>query len=169
MESELHGKRILVIGCPGCGKSTFAKKLSQLTGLPLFYLDLLYHRTDRTTLSRELFDRELEAILQKDSWIIDGNYSRTLPVRLERCDTVFFFDLPTQLCIAGAMNRIGKKREDMPWIEEEFDPAFRQYILDFAKDQTPLIYCLLEEMKEGKQIHVFHTREEADAFLNGLG
>ena len=165
-EEKSIGKRILVIGSPGSGKSTFAGKLSRKTGLPLFYLDMLYHTPEKTTVPREVFDAALEEILKKDRWIIDGNYMRTLPRRLSFCDTVFFFDLPCEECIEGAKERIGKPRADMPWIEEEFDPEFRQYILDFPNDQTPKIYDLLNRNKDGKNLGVFHRREEANAFLN---
>ena len=70
-------KRIIVIGSPGAGKSTFARKLKEKTGLPLYYLDMIFHRPDRTTVTREEFDQKLQAILKTDNWIIDGNYQRT--------------------------------------------------------------------------------------------
>ena len=88
-------KKIIVIGCPGSGKSTFARKLRDITGLPLYYLDMIWHKPDKTTVTREEFDTELEKILEKDSFIIDGNYGRTLEKRFLCCDTVFLFDLPT--------------------------------------------------------------------------
>ena len=82
-------KRILVIGCPGSGKSTFARALQAKTDLPLFYLDRIYWNADRTTVAREVFDARLEEILRGDEWIIDGNYSRTMERRIRACDTVF--------------------------------------------------------------------------------
>ena len=82
-------KKILVIGCPGSGKSTFARRLRDRTGLPLYPLDLLWHRPDKTTVSEAEFDAALAEILRKDRWIIDGNFSRTLERRLAECDTVF--------------------------------------------------------------------------------
>lgn len=99
-------KRVLVIGCPGSGKSTFARKLRDMTGLPLYYLDMLWHKPDQTTVSAEEFDASLQAILQHDRWIIDGNYQRTLEVRFEACDTVFLLDLPLPLCLESARSRI---------------------------------------------------------------
>ena len=81
-------KKILVIGSPGSGKSTFSRRLREITGLPLFYLDLLWHKPDKTTYSREEFDRKLGELLEREAWILDGNYARTLPLRLAACDTV---------------------------------------------------------------------------------
>ncbi len=60
-------KRVIVIGSPGAGKSTFARKLKDKTGLPLYYLDRIFHKPDRTTVTREEFDQKLQTILQTDS------------------------------------------------------------------------------------------------------
>ena len=124
-------QKVLVIGCPGAGKSTFARRLRDATGLPLYYLDRLWHRPDRTTLSRQAFDAQLSQLIRRDRWIIDGNYLRTLEIRLAACDTVFLLDVPLDECLAGAAGRIGKPREDMPWIERTFDDEFRRWIEEF--------------------------------------
>ena len=158
--------RIIVIGSPGAGKSTFARKLKEKTGLPLYYLDMIFHRPDKTTVTREEFDQELQEILQTDNWIIDGNYQRTLALRFEACTDVFFLDFPLELCLEGAASRIGMVRDDMPWVEKEFDPEFRQYILDFPKDQLPQIYDLIEKYRDIRRITVFHSREEMDKWLD---
>ncbi len=160
-------KKVIIIGCPGAGKSTFARKLSAKTGLPLYYLDMIWHRPDRTTLSREEFATRLEIITSGEEWIIDGNYLHTMPLRLQCCDTVFFFDLPMNVCLAGAEERVGKEREDMPWTDETMNEEFRQWIIDFPTQQLPVINSLLSEYKEKVKIIVFHTREEADIFING--
>ena len=156
-------KKVLVIGCPGSGKSTFARRLRDAAGLPLYHLDLLWHRPDRTTVSRDEFDAALAEILQKDRWIIDGNFSRTLERRLAECDTVYLFDLPVEDCLAGVEARIGTKREDMPWIETEFDPEFREFITHFPETRLPNIYALLEKHTD-IALTVFHSRAECEAY-----
>ena len=161
-------KHILVIGCPGAGKSTFARALRDRTGLPLWYLDQIWHRPDRTNVSREEFDGRLGELLRGPEWIIDGNYLRTLEVRLQAADTVFLLDYPTEVCLEGARSRIGTRREDLPWVEEEFDPEFRQWIEDFSRDQLPEINRLLEQYRDGREIHRFRNREEAAAWLRGF-
>ncbi len=162
----MRGNRIIIVGCPGSGKSTFARKLRDLTGFPLYYLDLLFHNPDRTTVSRDVFDARLREILERPEWIIDGNYQRTLPLRFEACTDVFSFDLPIEQCLEGAGARVGQVREDLPWVESEFDADFRHYILDFPKDQLPVLYGLLEQYRGRRGITVFHSREEADAWLS---
>ena len=120
-------------------------------------------------ISQEEFDKQLDSIISRDSWIIDGNYQRTLETRIKACDTVFLFDLPTEICIEGALSRIGKKREDMPWFENELDPEFRQWIESFRANQLPEVYRLLEKYKNNREIVVFRTREQADKFIEKLG
>lgn len=162
-------KKVIVIGSPGAGKSTFSRRLRDKTGLPLFYLDMLWHKPDKTNVSRKEFDEKLKEILQQESWIIDGNYLRTLRPRLEACDTVFFLDYPLEVCLEGVKSRIGKEREDMPWQETEFDEEFRRYIIDFPKDQLPEMYQILEKYAGKRDIVTFHSREEAEEYWGNKG
>lgn len=92
-------QKILVIGSPGSGKSTFAVQLSKQLDLPVIHLDKLNWIDDKNTLNPAGFDELLEKVLKKDSWIIDGNYSRTLSKRLDYADTVIWLDLPKTICI----------------------------------------------------------------------
>ena len=161
-------QKVMVIGCPGAGKSVFARGLRDASGLPLYYLDMLWHKPDRTTVTQEEFNNRLNGILQKDRWIIDGNYQRTLEPRLQACDTVFLMDFPLETCISGAESRIGKKREDLPWTELEFDPEFKQWIQDFPKNRLPQLYEMIETYKDNKEIMVFHSRKEADDYLAAM-
>ena len=162
-------RRVMVIGCPGSGKTTFAEKLHRITGLPLYYLDAVWHKPDKTHISREEFDRRIQEIFATDTWIIDGNYGRTVELRLRECDTVFLFDLPTEVCLQGARQRLGKGRYDLPWLETELDPKFEGYIKDFATTSLPGLYSLIEKHKAQKRVVIFKTRQEADAFLQGIG
>lgn len=158
-------KKIIVIGCPGAGKTTFAQKLCDKTRLPLFYLDAIWHKPDRTHIPREEFDLRLGEILARDAWIIDGNYSRTVERRMAECDTVFLFDLPVEDCLAGAIARLGKKRDDLPFVDTELDPALRAQIEAFESQNLPSLYEAIERHGADKRVVIFRSREEADAFL----
>lgn len=161
-------EKIIVIGCPGSGKTTFAVKLNEITGLPLYHLDAVWHKPDKTHIPREEFDERIKEIFNTDKWIIDGNYNRTIEVRLEQCDTVFLFDLPVEVCLQGAVERIGKGRYDLPWIGTELDPEFEDFIINFSKTSLPKIYELIDKYKKVKQIIVFKSREETDEYLLNL-
>jgi adenylate kinase family enzyme len=109
----------------------------------------------------------LGELLKEPRFLIEGNYARTLEMRLAACDTVLLLDYPVEVCLAGVESRIGKKREDMPWVETEFDPEFREYILHFAAERLPYIYQCLNNAR-GKRVVIFHSREEAADFLETL-
>ena len=145
-------RRVLVIGCPGAGKSTLTRALAETLGLPAVYLDRLWWKSGWINRTRAEFDARLDAALAGDAWVMDGNYLRTLELRLRAADTVFLLDYPTGVCLEGARARIGTKREDLPWVEEEFDPEFRQWIEDFSRDQLPEIRRLLDEADSSIQI-----------------
>ena len=87
-------------------------------------------------------------------------------MRLQQCDTVFLFDLPTDVCLQGAKERLGKGRYDLPWIEKESDPEFEGFIKEFAEKSLPKIYSLIEKYKAEKDIVIFKSREDADDYIN---
>ena len=163
-----ESEKIIVIGCPGSGKTTFSEKLRDVSGLPLFYLDAIWHKPDRMHIAREEFDEKLSQLLSKDSWIIDGNYSRTMERRMAACDTVVLFDLPTEVCLEGARSRLGKARCDIPWIDTDLDPALRSSIEHFAEQELPRIYELVEKYNKNKTVIVFKSRREADSFIEDI-
>lgn len=158
-------KKIMVIGCPGSGKSTLSRKLHNITKIPLYHLDMMFWNEDKTTAKKSVFLERLSEVLTKDSWIIDGNFSSTMEQRMNECDTVIFLDYPTDVCLDGVEKRRGKPRGDIPWIETEEDEEFTEFIKTFNVSRKPAILELLDKYKE-KNILIFKSREEADRFLN---
>lgn len=161
--------RVIVIGCPGSGKSVFSRALHEKTGLPLYHLDNLYWNADRTKVDRGVFLDGLENILISDQWIIDGNYASTMEKRMQRCDTVFFLDYPLDVCLSGVKARQGTKRPDMPWTEAEGeeDAEFLNFIKSYISESRPVVLDLLSKNRD-KEIHIFTSRRLADAFLENF-
>ena len=158
-------EKVIVIGCPGSGKSTFSKALHKVANLPLFHLDTLYWNADQTTVEKAVFQERLSNVLQKEKWIIDGNYRSTMELRMQACDTIIFLDYPTELCLEGIRQRKGKKRSDMPWIEpDKEDAEFLEFVKNFNTEIRPQILQLLNKFSDKTQF-VFCNREEANAFL----
>lgn len=163
-------KRIIIIGCPGSGKSTFSRELHRITNIPLYHLDMLFRNPDKTTVEKSLFRNRLADILTKEEWIIDGNYGSTMEMRIRVCDTVVFLDYPVEVCLDGIRSRKGKERPDMPWIESENedDSEFITFIKNYNTESRPKVVSLLEKYTE-KMVLIFHDRNEADEFLYNLG
>ena len=159
-------KKVIVIGCPGSGKSTVSRALHNKTGIPLHHLDMMYWNADKTTVEKSVFLERLSAVLEKDEWIIDGNYGSTMELRMAACDTVIFLDYPIEICLDGIKERRGKPRSDMPWIETEEDAEFIEFIKNYEEQQKPKVLELLKKHSD-KNIIIFKSREQADAFLNG--
>ena len=159
-------KKVIVIGCPGSGKSTVSRALHNKTDIPLYHLDMMYWNADRTTVEKSAFIERLSSVLEKDEWIIDGNYGATMELRMAACDTVIFLDYPLDVCLDGIRARRGKPRSDMPWIETEEDAEFIEFIRNYNEQQKPKVLDLLEKYGD-KNIIVFKSREQTDAFLNG--
>ena len=164
MKEKLTANKILVLGCSGSGKSTFAGELRELTGLPLIHLDNVWWRADRTHISREEFDEALAQLLRGDEWILDGDYSRTYDVRLRACEAVFFLDYSEEECMNGIIERVGRPRADIPWTEDTLDPELVRLVKDYRKEERPRLLELFRKYPE-KEIIIFSSRREAGEWL----
>lgn len=158
-------KKIIVIGCPGSGKSTFSKALQKITGIPLFHLDMMFWNTDKTTVEKSVFLDRLSKVLEKSEWIIDGNYGSTMELRIKECDTVVFLDYPLDVCLSGVRERRGKARSDMPWVEYDEDAEFIEFIKNYNLENRPQVMELLKKYSY-KNIFIFTNRNEAKEFLS---
>ena len=168
---EFPYKKILILGCGGAGKSTFAIDMGNWFSLPVVHLDKLYWLPGWINRSNEDFDKLLEKEIKKEMWIIDGNYKRTLQWRLEYADVAILFDLPDELCFEGVKQRIqkynGKSRPDITeGCPESFDPEFNDWITNFRKDILPDVIKILKE--SGKQFFIFTSRESAWDWLKSF-
>ncbi|MBE6982643.1 MAG: topology modulation protein [Ruminococcaceae bacterium] len=165
-------ERIIIIGCPGSGKSTLARELGDKLDLPVVHLDRLWWTKGWKNVSREEFDVRLDNALALDSWIIDGNYSRTMDARLAKCDTIIWLDYSRWTCLWGVFQRVlrnfGKNRPDMPeGCPERFDWEFVKYIWNFNKNNRVLNATHIAKNRHAKAV-VLKNRREKQAFLESL-
>ena len=160
-------KKIMVIGCPGSGKSTLSRELHNVTGIALYHLDMMYWNADKTTVSKSVFLARLTETLETEEWIIDGNYSSTMELRIEECDTVIFLDYPLDVCLDGINRRRGKVRSDMPWVETDADDEIIGFVRNFNEQQKPRIIDLLDKYKD-KSIFILKSREQAEDFVANM-
>lgn len=161
-------KKIIIIGSPGAGKSYFAKQLAFFLNIPLYHLDNLYWRADKTHIEHEELVEKIQKIIEEETWIIDGNYHNTMELRVKEADTIFFFDLPTETCLEGITSRVGKERDDIPWVEESVNPEFLRFVEGFKKESRPRIDTILNQYSDDKCIYRFYRREETNKYIFGL-
>lgn len=167
MDFSKH-KRILLIGCPGSGKSTLAKKLGKKTGLPVIHLDTIYWLPHWERRPTEEFESILKEELEKETWIIDGNYNRTLDLRISYCDLIIYLDIPRRVCLWSVIKRriqyANKTREDMQKeCDEVIDYSFISYVYRFNKTHRKRYYELLENVE--KEFLIIKKRKDIDKLL----
>ena len=162
--------RILVIGSCGSGKSTFSKKLYTILKLPLIHLDAYYHKPNWKEPKKDVWEKIVHDLLLKPSWIMDGNFSETLDIRIKSADTIIYLDYPTLKCFWRVIKRLfkyhGIARSDMaPGCKEQFDLEFLHFVLMFNSKNRTNILEILDSAKENKQVYIFKSDKDADLFL----
>ena len=165
-------KRVIIIGCGGAGKSTLARKLGEKTGLPVIHLDKLFWKPGWVERTPEEFDPIVQQELEKETWIMDGNFNRTIGMRLAACDTVIYLDYPRLVCIKNWLGRVlknwGHARPDMTeGCTEWIDPEFVKWIWNFNKNNRARYYELLNNATD-KQVVILRSRRQAQKFLDSV-
>jgi adenylate kinase family enzyme len=164
-------KRILVIGSSGSGKSTFARKLGEKTGLKVIHLDRLYWKPNWVeTTDKDEWKRVVQKALGGDAWIIDGNYSGTMEMRIEKCDTVIFLDMPRAVCVYRILKRValhrpGARPDMAEGCDERFDWEFIKWVWNYPTRSKPKVEALLERFAVEKKIIRLKSKREIENFL----
>ena len=163
-------ERVVIIGCGGAGKSTLARQLGEKTGLPVVHLDQIWWAPGNWKhLERGEFDELLKAEVEKPRWILDGNFNRTIELRLEKCDTVIYLDMNRFVCLSSWIKRVvtnwGSARPDMAQgCSEWFDPDMAKWIWKFNAQNRKRYYELLARL-DGKDVYILKNRRAVKKFL----
>ena len=165
-------ERIVIIGCGGAGKSTLARRLGEKLDIPVVHLDQLWWKPGWVESSREEFDAKLAVELAKPQWIMDGNFNRTIPERIARCDTLIYLDFNRVTCLMGVLKRVlttyGKVRPDMgEGCPERFDLEFLKWVWSFNDKNRQRYYKILNET-QGVETIVLKNRRMVKRFLRSL-
>jgi adenylate kinase family enzyme len=171
------GRRVLVIGMAGSGKSTFSRALSAKTGLPVIHLDVHYWKPGWVEPSKEDWQETQRRVLAGDAWIADGNDLETLELRLERADTVVLLDTPWWTCASRAFVRgLRKPVGEMP--EGCEDSAWRRLrdewrsvgiILRGRRSEHERGRAIVSRHEPRVAVQVLGSKRAAREFLDGLG
>lgn len=163
-------KRILVLGSGGAGKTTFAKQLAEKTGLPAIHLDLHFWSSGWVETSRDEWIPRVIELSERPEWIMDGNYSGTIDIRMKYADTVIFLDYGRITCTLGVLKRViahrGLTRDDMPdGCPERFNIEFMRWIWNYSSRSRPLILRALKKAPSSVSIYIFRNRRALRKFL----
>ncbi len=166
-------KRVMIIGCCGAGKSTLSKRLGTATNLDIIHLDQYYWKPNWVETDNVEWNKVVENLANKSSWIIDGNYGGTMDMRIERADTIIYLDYPTIKCLWRITKRIvkyrGLIRPDMPkGCKERFNLKFYHYVATYNLTRRKSLLKKLVPLKKEKQILIFTNDMESEHFLEEL-
>jgi adenylate kinase family enzyme len=166
-------KRILIIGSPGAGKSTFAVRLGRLIHLPIIHLDKEFWQPGWKETPRDKWTDRVKELAIRDKWIIDGAYDRTLEIRLSRADTVIFLDYPRYICFWRIFKRIvsnwGQVRFDMAeGCPERLDFPFLKWVWNYRRDHYPNIFEHLQSHFADGNLVVLKSISETNRFMDDL-
>jgi adenylate kinase family enzyme len=166
-------KRVLVLGPSGSGKSTFAEKLADLLVVPCIHLDTYYWKPNWLETPQQEWFEVVRELISRESWVMDGNYSSTLEMRIKRADTAIFLDVPRRLSFWRVFKRRmvhrGQVRPELaPGCYEKIDLDFIRWIWNYPKRSRPVIDKILSENSDGKTIHILKNANEASDFLSML-
>jgi len=161
-------KRVLIVGCPGAGKSTAARALSEITGLPVIRLDRHYWQPGWRMPDGDVWRATVGTLAAEPRWIMDGNYSGTLELRLARADTLIHLDYSTRLCLWRVLRRTalgwGRSRADLgPDCPERFDPKFLHFVVHYRRDQRARDMARMAGF--AGEVHRFTRPAELKAFI----
>ena len=168
-------QRVLVMGSSGSGKSTFAMRLSDLTGIPFVSLDALFWKPGWVQSDRAEFRERVNEAARQPRWIMDGNYTSSGSGELRRhsSDTVIWFDLPRSNCVFGIVKRIagsyGRVRPEMAeGCPEKIDFEFFHYVWTYRQVQRPKLLDYFQGLRADQQLVCFTDRAQAEDYLNKI-
>jgi adenylate kinase family enzyme len=166
-------QRILVIGSGGAGKSTLARRLGERLALPVVHLDAMYWRGGWTTPSKDEWVREVARLIAADAWVIDGNYTGTLDLRIPAADTIIFLDFPRILCLWRVVERRflfrGRSRPDMhPECPERLTWQFIDWIWNYPRRQRPRVLERLRAVAAEKRVIILESPSAVEEFVAGI-
>jgi adenylate kinase family enzyme len=162
--------RIAIIGCGGSGKTVLAHRLAEHFGLDVTNLDALYYDDQWNPTPADKFAEIQRELVAADRWLIEGNYASSLPIRLERADTVIFLDLPARTCLYGIAQRRWRYRggQHTDGVYDRITWSFIKYVIGYRRSMRPRVTTLLAQHGQHARYIRLTSRRQANRFLHEL-
>jgi adenylate kinase family enzyme len=166
-------KKVIVIGSDGSGKSTFARRLGKAFDIEVIHLDQGYWKPNWVKTPKDEWSKIVEGLLDRESWIMDGNFGGTREMRVRACDTVVFLDIPRRICLYRILKRAvlyrGRTRPDMAeGCKERFDWEFVEWVWNYTNRARPRILAQLETFPDKNVISVAICSRNESVFAESL-
>ena len=151
----MQAKRILIIGPSGAGKSTLARMIGERLGLPVVHLDTFHWKPGWVQSELPAFRERVAKAAGGDAWVIDGNYSNSLDLRLPRAEAVIWLDFPRRIYFPRAVWRaikyFGRSREDIgPGCPERIDvPFLKDWVWTYPTRARPEHAEIMANLRAG--------------------
>jgi len=170
---KLSAQRILVLGSSGAGKSTLSAKLGPLLNLPVIHLDYEFWNPGWVQTALPEWRENVKTFVAKPRWVIDGNFDKSLDIRLPRCDMVIYLDFPTRICLYRIIKRVfiykkGVRPDMAKGCHERFDFEFIWWVFNFRRNIRPKVMDMLKKHDNGNRVLFFKTQKEVDKYLAKL-
>ncbi len=160
-------KKIAIFGNTGGGKSTLAKQLAEVTGLPLYPLDKIQYKFGGAKVSDDKYLKAHVELLRQEKWIIDGFGNITTAwERFGVADTLIYIDLPLMTHALWVTKRFFKGFIVNPEGWPDKSPLFKSTLNSYRvlwlchRKLTPAYRKLVAESMESK--NVYHLKSPAD-------
>ena len=163
-------RRWLLLGSGGSGKSTLARALAARLDLPLVHLDREYWRAGWDPTPKPEWRARVEELAGRDAWVMDGNYSGTLDIRMPRADVVVLLDLNPVLCLWRITKRrwLDPHRTDIPEdCPDRLDLEFLHWVASYRWRSLPRVRKRIAENPHLK-VFVLRSRKEVRHFLDHI-
>ncbi|MDT8910559.1 DNA topology modulation protein FlaR [Amycolatopsis sp. PS_44_ISF1] len=161
-------RRVLIFGCSGSGKSTLARRLAVRLDVPVTHLDHLYWRPDWVEAPLPDFRAAVATAVRSPGWVIDGNYSRTLDLRLPLADTVVFLDVSRWTSLRRVLTRTWRERgqdTQAPGCRSKVDLELIRWIWGWRASHRSQLLARIATESPGAQQVLLGSRREVEAFL----
>ena len=155
--------RFALIGLPGSGKSTFAVRLGKLLNIPVHHLDRHVFEPNGKKRNKQDFLAIQKAIVDEESWIIEGCSFSTFEMRFARADTVIYFFLPRYLCIWRMLKRIFNYNQAFGGLRT-INLELLRYTWNFDREKREKIEELVGKYPS-LEFLIFRSGKDADEYL----